>query len=59
MATLLVTRFLGGFFACSPLTNGGGLLADMWDPVGRGPATGAFTAVLFLGPSLGPLVAGL
>jgi DHA1 family multidrug resistance protein-like MFS transporter len=56
IATLLVTRFLGGFCATAPLTNSGGLIADIFDPVGRGLATSLFTASVFLGPVLGPIV---
>jgi len=57
--TLLVTRFLSGVFACAPLTNSGGVIADIWDPVRRGVAVSLFTASVFLGPVLGPIVAGL
>jgi DHA1 family multidrug resistance protein-like MFS transporter len=35
-----------------------GLIADIWPPVGRGPATSLFTASVFLGPVLGPIVEG-
>jgi len=56
--TLLVTRFLSGFFAVAPLTNCGGVIADIWPAVGRGPATSLFTASVFLGPVLGPIIAG-
>ncbi|CAA7270304.1 unnamed protein product [Cyclocybe aegerita] len=56
--TLLVTRFLSGFFAVAPLTNCGGVIADIWPAVGRGPATSLFTASVFLGPVMGPIVAG-
>ncbi|ETW75515.1 major facilitator superfamily [Heterobasidion irregulare TC 32-1] len=56
--TLLVTRFLSGFFACAPLTVGGGFIADVWDPVGRGPSTSMFSTTVFLGPVLGPIVSG-
>ncbi|KAJ4485233.1 MFS polyamine transporter [Lentinula aciculospora] len=56
--TLLVTRFFSGFFAVAPLTIVGGLLADIWDAKGRGPATSVFAASVFLGPVLGPLVGG-
>lgn len=58
METLLITRFLSGFFACAPLTMGGGLIADIWDSEGRGPATSVFSTTVFLGPVLGPLVSG-
>ncbi|KAF8649063.1 hypothetical protein AX16_006036 [Volvariella volvacea WC 439] len=56
--TLLVTRFLSGFFAVAPLTNCGGVIADIWPAVGRGPATSLFTASVFLGPVMGPIVSG-
>ncbi|TFK65925.1 MFS general substrate transporter [Pluteus cervinus] len=58
IATLLVTRFLSGFFAVAPLTNAGGVIADLWDAEGRGFAMSIFSAVLFLGPVLGPIVGG-
>ncbi|KAF9044209.1 MFS polyamine transporter [Panaeolus papilionaceus] len=58
METLLITRFLGGFFAVAPLTNCGGVIADIWPAIGRGPATSLFTASVFLGPVLGPIVSG-
>ena len=57
--TLLVTRFLSGVFASAPLTNSGGVIADIWDAVGRGPASGVFSASVFVGPVLGPIVGGL
>lgn len=57
--TLLVTRFFAGFFACAPLTNSGGVIADIWDVEGRGLAMSLFTASVFLGPVLGPIVSGL
>ncbi|KAL6304110.1 MFS polyamine transporter [Sparassis latifolia] len=56
--TLLVTRFLGGFFAVNPLTNCGGVIVDIWDPVNRGIATSMFIAGVFLGPVLGPIAGG-
>ncbi|EMD32362.1 hypothetical protein CERSUDRAFT_108809 [Gelatoporia subvermispora B] len=56
--TLLVTRFLGGFFAVAPLTNCGGVIVDIWDPITRGTATSLFTAGVFIGPVLGPIVGG-
>lgn len=58
MQTLLVTRFFVGFFAVAPVTNCGGVVADIWSAAGRGPAMSMFTASVFLGPVLGPIVAG-
>ncbi|PFH45654.1 hypothetical protein AMATHDRAFT_71263 [Amanita thiersii Skay4041] len=56
--TLLVTRFFCGFFASAPVTNCGGLIADIWSAEIRGLATSLFTAGVFLGPVLGPLISG-
>jgi DHA1 family multidrug resistance protein-like MFS transporter len=59
MTTLLVTRFICGFFAVAPLTNSSGVFADMWDPVNRGIATSVFASSVFLGPVIGPVVGSL
>ncbi|KAF5309967.1 hypothetical protein D9619_010265 [Psilocybe cf. subviscida] len=56
--TVLVTRFLSGFFAAAPVTNSGGVIADIWSAEGRGPAISLFTAAVFLGPVLGPIISG-
>ncbi|KAF5372326.1 hypothetical protein D9615_009282 [Tricholomella constricta] len=56
--TLLITRYICGFFAVAPLTNCGGVIADIWSAEGRGPATSMFTASVFLGPVMGPIVSG-
>jgi len=56
MTTLLVTRFLCSFFGVAPLTNGMGVIADIWDPMNRGIAASVFTSSCFLGPAIGPAV---
>ncbi|KAH9020802.1 MFS general substrate transporter [Lactarius pseudohatsudake] len=56
MTTLLVTRFLCGFFAAAPLTNSIGIIADLWDPMNRGIAMSVFTATALLGPGTGPVI---
>ncbi|KAF5853300.1 hypothetical protein GGP41_001911 [Bipolaris sorokiniana] len=58
MTTLAVTRFLGGALGSSPLTNGGGVLADMFPSSQRGLANTFFSAAPFLGPAIGPIVGG-
>lgn len=35
------------------------MIADIWSAAGRGPATSAFTAAVFIGPVIGPIVSGL
>ncbi|KAL7793007.1 major facilitator superfamily domain-containing protein [Trichoderma ceciliae] len=56
--SLLVGRFLSGTFVSAPLSNGPGVLADLWNPVQRANAMGGFAAMLWIGPSLGPIIAG-
>ncbi|KAJ9151386.1 MFS transporter, DHA1 family, multidrug resistance protein [Pleurostoma richardsiae] len=58
VASLLVFRFLGGTFGASPLTNAGGVIADIFPPSHRGLGMALFSAAPFLGPLLGPIVAG-
>lgn len=57
--TLVVTRFLSGVFASAPLTNSGGVIADLWDIVGRGKAVSVFIGAIFMGPVCGPIIGGL
>ncbi|TVY50191.1 Efflux pump FUBT, partial [Lachnellula cervina] len=57
-AALLVGRFLTGTFASSPLSNVPGVLADIWGPIDRGNAMALFSMMTFIGPSLGPFIAG-
>ncbi|KAF7719554.1 MFS-type transporter [Penicillium ucsense] len=55
---LLVGRFLTGTFVSAPLSNCPGLLADMWNPLQRANAMACFSATVWMGPALGPVVAG-
>ncbi|CAK7203538.1 MFS siderochrome iron transporter 1 [Sporothrix eucalyptigena] len=56
--TLIIMRFFAGSFGSSSLTNAGGVIADMFTASERGLATAVYAAAPFLGPSLGPIVAG-
>ncbi|GAA5951649.1 hypothetical protein JCM3765_005993 [Sporobolomyces pararoseus] len=56
--TIVIGRFLAGSFASSPLTNCGGVVADMFGPIQRGVAMSVFSASVFLGPVLGPILGG-
>jgi MFS family permease len=53
VATLLILRFLAGAFGSSPLTNAGGVIADMFPARERGLAMSIFSAAPFMGPVLG------
>lgn len=57
-ASILVFRFLGGVFGAAPLTNSGGIIADVWDAKRRGIAMSLFAVAPFAGPALGPIVSG-
>lgn len=58
IASLIVMRFLAGTFGASPLTNAGGVIADIFPANKRGAAMGIFAAAPFLGPTIGPVVGG-
>jgi hypothetical protein len=53
MTTLIVLRFLAGAFGSSPLTNAGGVIADMFHADQRGLGMSVFAAAPFLGPVIG------
>ncbi|KAL3423626.1 major facilitator superfamily transporter [Phlyctema vagabunda] len=56
--TLLLMRFFAGAFGSSPLTNAGGVIADMFSANERGLAISLFAVAPFLGPTIGPIVGG-
>lgn len=56
--TLIILRFFAGSFGSSPLTNAGGVIADMFHAKQRGVAMSMFAAAPFLGPVLGPIIGG-
>ncbi|CAO1618492.1 unnamed protein product [Sympodiomycopsis kandeliae] len=56
--SILVFRFLCGAFGASPLTNSGGVIADIWDAKTRGDALAIFSLAPFAGPALGPIIGG-
>ncbi|KAK9586820.1 hypothetical protein V6Z96_000842 [Aspergillus fumigatus] len=55
---LIVFRFLAGAFGSSPLTNAGGVIADLFSANQRGLAMSLFASAPFLGPVLGPIIGG-
>jgi multidrug resistance protein len=56
--TLLILRFFAGAFGSSPLTNAGGVIADMFAASHRGVAMAIFASAPFMGPAIGPIVGG-
>lgn len=53
--TLIILRFFAGAFGSSPLTNAGGVIADMFQAKQRGIAFSIFAMAPFLGPALGKI----
>lgn len=56
--SLIICRFFAGAFGSSPLTNAGGVIADMFPAKQRGIAMSLFAAAPFLGPVIGPIAGG-
>ncbi|KAG9247578.1 cycloheximide resistance protein [Calycina marina] len=56
---LIGMRLLQGTFAAVPLTNGGGIIADMVRQEERGFAMGVFTTGTLIGPIVGPIAGAL
>lgn len=56
--SLIIMRFFAGAIGSSPLTNAGGVIADMFSAKERGLAMSLFAAAPFMGPVLGPIVGG-
>ena len=55
---LLILRFFAAAFGSSPLTNAGGVIADLFTANERGLAMSIFSAAPFMGPVLGPIIGG-
>jgi MFS family permease len=48
--TVLITRFLCGFFGAAPIVSTGGVLADLWDANHRGYAIAGYSLAVAAGP---------
>ncbi|EXJ56847.1 hypothetical protein A1O7_07191 [Cladophialophora yegresii CBS 114405] len=54
--TIMITRFFAGFFASAPVTNTGGVLADLFPASQRGIAIATYAMAVVIGPVFGPIV---
>jgi multidrug resistance protein len=54
--TIMITRFFAGIFASAPVTNTGGVLADIWSAKQRGTAIVFYAFAVVGGPTIGPIV---
>ncbi|KAF8996139.1 MFS polyamine transporter [Cyathus striatus] len=57
-ATLVIARQIAGIAASAPMCNVGGTIADIWAIEDRGAPMAVFSATIFVGPCLGPMVGG-
>ncbi|KAJ4298241.1 hypothetical protein N0V90_006140 [Kalmusia sp. IMI 367209] len=56
--TLLITRFFAGVFGGAPLSNVGGVMADIWPATQRGAAMLMWGIAVIIGPLIAPIVGG-
>ncbi|KEF57026.1 MFS transporter, DHA1 family, multidrug resistance protein [Exophiala aquamarina CBS 119918] len=56
--TVMLCRFFTGLFGSCPLAVVAAVFADMFDNTQRGPAVVIFSAMVFMGPMLGPFIGG-
>ncbi|KAJ1552915.1 hypothetical protein HK405_009583, partial [Cladochytrium tenue] len=56
-AQLIAYRFLGGLGGSGPIVIGGGVITDLFEAKERGLAMAVFSAVIVLGPTVGPIAA--
>jgi MFS transporter, DHA1 family, multidrug resistance protein len=54
--TVMITRFFSAFFVSAPVTNTGGVMADLFPPSQRGIAIAGYAMAVVIGPVFGPLV---
>jgi MFS transporter, DHA1 family, multidrug resistance protein len=54
--TIMLTRFWAGFFASAPVTNTGGVLADLFPASQRGIAIASYAMAVVVGPVFAPIV---
>jgi MFS family permease len=56
LPALIILRLFAGFFSAAPLSNAGGSLNDIGNPIFRTLGLPLFTTTGFVGPILGPII---
>lgn len=56
VATILIGRFLSGFFGVAPIAVLGGVITDCWDAASRSVAMAFCICLVFSGPTFGPII---
>ncbi|KAJ6095353.1 hypothetical protein N7486_006099 [Penicillium sp. IBT 16267x] len=57
--SIMITRFFTGFFSSAPITNVGGVLADIWTPQHRAIAVTVYALTLVSGTVIAPVITGM
>lgn len=55
-AALFITRFFGGVFGSSPVSNVSACLGDLYEPTPRGVAVTFYAVCVVGGPTIGPVI---
>lgn len=58
LQTIMITRFFTGLFGSAPVTNTGGVMADLWSPRDRAVAMAGYAFAVAGGPLVAPVVGG-
>ncbi|KAF2160646.1 hypothetical protein M409DRAFT_70378 [Zasmidium cellare ATCC 36951] len=58
LQTIMICRFFQGLFSSAPISNAGGVLADLYQADKRGAAMALYTVSNVGGPMVGPLIGG-
>ena len=59
LAAIFICRFLAGCFGSAPIVIVSAMYADIWAPADRGTATAVYSAAVYVGPTLGPIIGSL
>lgn len=59
LPAIFICRFLAGCFGAAPIVIVSAMYADIWAPADRGTATAVYSAAVYAGPTLGPIVGSL
>lgn len=59
LAGVLICRLLAGCCGAAPVAVVSAIFADFWAPTERGVATSLYSAAVYVGPTLGPVIGSL
>jgi multidrug resistance protein len=59
LPAILMCRLLAGCFGAAPVVLVSAIYADFWGPADRGTAAAVYSAAVYAGPTLGPIIGSL